>query len=196
MANIIKPAMKKQAVFLCDVDEVLADFVGPAIDVIRNITGRRYTRESFTTWGLEHVMNEKEVVRYRNAINLPGHCFSLPVCPFAKDGIKRIEKLGVAIHPVTAPWFTGQTWMHERNEWLSKHFGFPRESIVHTASKHLVRGDFFLDDKPDNVSQWAEANPEGKSLLWDTPHNRESVVTQGVRVRNWDDVYDIIVSET
>jgi 5'(3')-deoxyribonucleotidase len=60
-------------------------------------------------------------------------------------------------------------WVHERLQWLKRHFGFEPHEIVFTSQKHLIRGDVLVDDHQEHVEKFP-----GRGVLWAKPHNLQS----------------------
>ncbi len=60
----------------------------------------------------------------------------------------------------------------EKLRWCGRHLPFiHRRRLILCARKDLVRGDYLIEDSPDNVRDWALANPQGKTILIDYPYN-------------------------
>lgn len=85
-------------------------------------------------------------------------------------------------------------WMYERSLWLDRQFAATPRSVVFTHNKAHIWGDLILDDKADNVDEWADTHPDGIALLWDAPYNRTwTPKTQNAhRVDNWASVLSAI----
>lgn len=163
--------MKKT--LLLDVDGVIANFKLLYLQCAQEATGRQFDvaligndwaygaslgltlEQTRATW--EHI---KEPGRGRNMQPLPG----------AIEGVKELLK-EYEIYFVTAPFLAAPTWCHERHQWLVHHF---RETVGHnlvfTEHKYLVRGDCLVDDRPQNVLKWCDANKHKAHLgvLWGT----------------------------
>jgi len=119
----------------------------------------------------------------------PGFCRSFEPYSGAVEAIDALEEV-MDVYIVTSP-MRSPTWVHERSEWLSEHFGIPRNRQVHTQAKYLVSGDLFIDDNPEHVKEWAEHNPRGMPVLWDRPYNQHPVTIRGpwIRAKTWEDVW-------
>lgn len=180
-------------IVLLDVDGPLADFVSAYLEAFRSLTGLPATHEHVTRWDIAeclaaHCVREGELGWEVGRISREvGKVVSAP--GFASEMIRPHEsakepvaKLEVAdVYAVTSPWHSSPTWMHERTAWLKRHFKIPRERVIHASTKHLVRGDVFVDDKASHVTAWAGANREGMGVLFDMHHNRADNVVGVVR---------------
>ena len=179
-------------IFLCDVDGVVADFLNPAVDVINRIAGTSHRAEDLKTWntidGFGVQTHEKAIYA---ELGREGFCRSLPVASGAREAVRELMKL-TDLYFVTAPMHSSPTWVYERSAWLAEHFGAKLNQIVHTSAKHIIRGDFFLDDRPDHVLKWFDRNMSHVSILWHQPYNADADVRPGVRFHEWQQVLDVV----
>lgn len=169
--------MTERPIVLLDCDGVLADFVGG------------YLRE--ITDNIKLTDEEKRAVN--DIVREPGFVLNLAVLDGAKAGVKALAKVS-DLYIVTSPW-NSRHWAGERQEWLCEHFKDLRlKKIVQTSAKHLVRGDFLVDDKASNCQAHGKAWPGSRPLLWDTIHNRLDTGIE--RVSSWDELLGRIKGET
>jgi 5'(3')-deoxyribonucleotidase len=71
----------------------------------------------------------------------------------------------------------GGFYADERIDWLMQEAGFQREEIVLTHAKYLVQGDIFIDDKLENIINWAKEN-NGIPVLWNAPERKYEIQEQ------------------
>lgn len=170
--------------FLVDVDEVLCNFVqgglGPLFTQEFGVNWRDYLPKK--RWDVLSVLPEGPLDEY---VGKPGFVRSLPVYPEAQTSIARLRHY-CEIVAVTTPSRTPY-WAYEREQWLKEHFDIDRSHILQGAPKHMVSGDFFLDDNPENVLQWSQEN-EGTAMLWTTPYNKDIPGYGRFRVHHWNEV--------
>jgi 5'(3')-deoxyribonucleotidase len=86
------------------------------------------------------------------------------------------------------------TWASERQQWLAEHFGISHKHLVSTPAKYLVRGELFVDDKPEHVEQWQAANPCGVGVLWSRAYNRSATHLRSVS--QWGPLVDLMQRAT
>lgn len=68
-------------------------------------------------------------------IHRPGWVASLARMSGAAPGVRALREAGHEIHFVTSPWPGHATWMHERVEWLARHFDARHDEITFTHRK-------------------------------------------------------------
>lgn len=163
----------KKPIVLLDVDEVLADFVGRVLELVRRITGRNVTREEITCWDIAVALKltPEEAAEKARLIKEPGFCAGLEPLPGAIDGVREIREYA-DVRAVTSP-FKSKTWASEREEWLCEHFGFRREQIVQTPGKDIVFGDVLIDDKLETCQNWQARWRESTAILFSCPWNQD-----------------------
>lgn len=174
---------------LLDCDDVLTDFIGGVLEIVHRVTGRRHTQEDVDQWdfatALKLTNDERRAVQ--DIISLSrGWCESLAVLPGAVDGVGALREIA-DVYILTAPWSSCPTWTHERERWLMRRLNIPSRWVIHTAAKHLVWGDVFVDDRTETVEKWATAWLDSSALRWATPHNRRDAF-RGTTVSTWDEV--------
>lgn len=188
-------------ILLLDVDGVLANFVDATLTALKHIAMNhvlqpRYTHDDITTWGIFDSLSEHEHLRDAtyNELKRPGGCLSIPVYPGAQAAVETLKEL-VDIVVVTSPFKGSETWVHERELWLEKHFGISHRDVIHTGRKELVDGDIFVDDKVDHVVKWAKDHPTKWALLWAQRYNEKGALerqTNVRRVKGWEELIESV----
>lgn len=175
--------MTRRPVILLDVDGVLANFIEANLATLREL-GVERQHDDVRAWSVEESLGLTSAQRAQMKARWSeaGFCASIPVYEGAAAGVELLRSIG-EVYAVTAPMWSAPTWQHERTEWLMRHFDFTRDQVVSTAAKHLVRGDIFVEDKPETLARWAEAWPGALPVLWDRPYN--AGVEHPVRTRSW-----------
>jgi 5'(3')-deoxyribonucleotidase len=193
--------MDKQVVLL-DCDGVLFDFVRACLDWIEQRTGVLYDTSVIRTWdpfdSLPDRVNVSELKpEFEQYMSGPGACSSILPYPEALEGVRELVEIA-DVYAVTAPWWSSETWVYERTQALRKHFKLHRDRVIHTNAKHLVRGDFFVDDKVSHVLRWRGSHLDehaGIPFLWDAYYNRDDPDATGlVRVKSWNELQTAVVS--
>lgn len=172
-----------------DVDDVLADFTLDALRRLNKLRGTAFVLNDVSTWDPfdslppEH-QQDRDLIY--SDMKQEGACFSLPVVPGSKEGMKALREIADVVI-ITHPFKHAKTWVHERELWLDHHFDIHRDDIFSCKKKFLVDVDVFLDDKPENVVQWRAHRRSIQGLIWATPMNRNERGHVS-RVNSWSSV--------
>lgn len=161
--------MKKT--LLVDSDEILAHLSAvwyPKYNVRKPEGYPDLTVESMDNWDMQ--MAHQDTLW--GVIAEPGLYRNLPVLPGATKGLKAIHDSGkYDIYIVTSATAAAHT-PTEKIQWIQEYFPFiTRKQIISCHAKHLIRGDFLIDDGPRNMEGWLPANPDGIILTIDYPYN-------------------------
>jgi len=196
---------------LLDCDGVMSDFTGYCLDIIEDSFGRRYTPEDVTQWNFGNLLKSPgESATFWAQLKLAGVAAALaPIVD--SDGIgpaeavRAIRDRGYSVYVVTSPMSDNPTWGYEREEWLRRVAGVERSNVLQTPAKHVVAGNFLVDDNQDNIAAWSRGmasvglGPSAVGLLQDAAYNREFAAFSGVasevtavRVFRWADVFRAI----
>ena len=188
---------------LLDVDGVVANFIDATLEWLhenhrvmcaddsRNwpcwsmaeATFRQWPNGAVCCWGLPPQISTEEATRLLwDAWNSDN--FATRIRPYdgAVEGAKSLMEIA-DVYFVTSPIWTSKTWMYDRALWLRTYFGVDNGRIIFTSSKHLVRGDIFIDDKLETVEKWSRHNPQAYAVLWNQPYNQDC--TGLIRARDW-----------
>ena len=189
--------MKVQHIFLCDVDGVLADFVGSVCEGLGELGYPDIRRERVTQWDIASSLDVPSSVIYDLA-GREGFCESLAVLPGATALVDTLRLYG-KVYFVTSPIWSARTWVYERTHWLKEHFGAKPGEVIHTSAKELVRGDMLIDDKPQAVEYWALGQGlepyTNYGVVWNQPWNQNYILDARldvVRAQSWEDVDGLI----
>ena len=168
-------------IILLDVDGVAANFVDPMLKAC----APSKTAADVTSWDLTQCLTETEYGRARGLMCSAGFWRELPVIHGARESVAQMLESGAEVVFVTSPYWSCDTWLHERKRWLERKLGVSRPKVIAAHDKHLVRGDVFIDDKADNVLSWSRAwYPHGRGFVFDQPWN-QSANRFGLRLMSW-----------
>lgn len=178
---------------LLDCDEVLCFFIGGVLKLVHEHTGRLHTAEDVTRFDFAGVLGLDSVQSQavKSAISRrPGWWRALEPIAGAREGLDKLRAVA-DVYIITSPWWTCETWLGDRLAWLDKHMGVPAHRVVMTGAKHLVRGDFLVDDKTETLREWRAEHPDGVAIQWETPHNRLDG-WDGVSTCDWRTLVDLV----
>lgn len=180
---------------LLDVDGVLCDFLSPFLRLLKAM-GIEVSEDDLDGWDvLHHVFQRGLAPRWESLEHLRTAVWNawgaalpdLQPYPEAIEAVDALRASGAEVYVVTAAMNP-----RRRNDWLARHFAIESDHVVYTAAKHLVVGDVFVDDRPENVASWARAHV-GHAVLFAHPFNR-SASWSGLRGR-WDVVHQLVNRE-
>lgn len=165
---------------LLDVDGVCADFTG----MVRTFcAGAGYEMPTPTEWDFLKALPTDHHATDAGGfkVNVRQH-----VDVFLQKAVawEKMRAIDGAIHAVeafrrdshrvvfvTSPWESCREWANVRRVWLRNHFKADAVDVVVCKDKSLVRGDVFVDDKPENVGAWGQVNAY-RAFIWDAPYNQ------------------------
>ncbi len=155
---------------LLDVDGVCLDFTRHLLTTI----GSSLTYDDVTQYDIFGLIEPCLRDWAQRTLADPDWWARMPRMRGAKAGIKAYRKQGYRVVFVTAPWVSCVGWGWARRKALSRHFKAKHCDVVITSSKELVRGNFFVDDKPETVEAWGAVSANHDALLFDAPYNAGS----------------------
>lgn len=107
---------------------------------------------------------------------------NIPIQDNAYEVMKKLNKT-FDVYIVTAPWIDYNKCYEEKTNWVEKHLDFFDVSkIVFTKDKHLLTGDYIIDDAPKYIN----LPYISQTIVMDYPYNRK--FKDVVRVNNWLDI--------
>ncbi len=152
---------------LLDVDGVVADFSNHLLTAV----GSDKTIEDVTCWHIFDFMTNRQEDLGKSLLKDPEFWSGQPVIKGAYEGVVKIREAGFKIIWATSPWFSCVEWAHVRRNWLRERFGAADDEIMIGDQKGLLRGDLFIDDKPEHVFAWESTNGSG-SYIFNAPYNQ------------------------
>jgi len=166
---------------LLDVDGVCADFTGMVRRIVASTSGGTMP-DPVTEWGFIKALPRDVRYAVEDALDGDGPWTDMEPIPGALDAVKAFRKAGHRVVFVTSPWASCTDWAYVRTGWLRRNMGAGMQDVVITSAKELVRGDVFVDDKPENVAAWREPDYPGRlrGYIWDAPYNRKGAVTRNL----------------
>lgn len=175
---------------LVDCDGILADFVSAYLALVREHTGRDHVHADVTDFELHKCVTSKDedTFIWQNLIDRPGFISNMVDLPGAAEAMADLRSFA-KVTCLTSP-HLGPYWMHERAQWLLAR-GFKKRDIIFASDKSHVRGDVLIDDRKDNVVDWAKANPSGLAILMDCPWNQGSA-PHCIRARGWQEAVRLV----
>jgi len=147
-----------------DIDGVLADQRGAALQRIEKEYGQRYHRSEITraNWTFDGRDIQMEIYRL---LKDPEYVMAIPVIEGSQAAVQKLA--GRDVHVVTAR-------PHETEEatkqWLNRHF--PSLKGYHharTVAKNSVLSDLLIDDFDLNIVGFVKSDPHRRGILFQQP---------------------------
>lgn len=158
-------------IILVDMDGVCADLLKDWLGIYNRATGRNVTVEDIIRFEMHDCADMGQVIY--DHLQTPGLFLGLtPLSGVAAalEELNHIGKVFICSTPSRNPDSSA-----EKLRWCAKHLPFlPRRQIILCGTKELVRGDYLIEDSPENIRKWKRANPQGQTVLIDYPYNREA----------------------
>jgi 5'(3')-deoxyribonucleotidase len=165
---------------ICDVDGVLANFVGGVAELI----GRPLAPKQ---WGfIERELTPTEQKMVQLVLKRGAFWWGLDSIPCAGAGVAELRFRGHDVIFATAPWASCREWWYERVSWLERRMSAARAECVAIVRKELLEGDAFIDDRLENVEAWIAAHPDKHAYLFTASYNVGAAVLGHPRVHPFD----------
>lgn len=153
---------------LLDMDGVVADLTTPWLARYNRDYSDHLTPEDLKAWDVHQFVKPECGTKIYDYLNQRGTFADLVPLPGAVDCVALLLDAGHEVYFVTTPPTRSPWAVLEKSHWVEEFF--PRVgagNMVFTRHKHLVRGDFLIDDYEKNLERF-----EGHAILFDQPWNR------------------------
>lgn len=175
-------------IVLSDMDGVAFDFISTVLYRYNNDWNDSLTVADVTDYNMHTIVKPECGLKVYDYFHEKG-IFDCPLLPGAKEVIDTIVNLGHDFYFVTKPVDYSVFCMLEKQQSVDRHFpqiGYKK--VIFTCQKHMVRGDFLIDDLTSNLEEF-----EGHRILVDAPWNR-SADTSSIdkRVFSWGDILEYV----
>lgn len=162
---------KTKKTVLLDVDGVTANLHKAMYDALGIANP---TAEQMSHWDVLNTVTSDQKEELIQVMDDPTFWENLPLIDGAQKGVKYIDDQGHRIIWVTAPWVSCRSFRGARARWLEANFvNFSKHGYEVRADKHNVAGDFLLDDKPKNITDYDQAHPTKMTVLFEQPYNMD-----------------------
>lgn len=181
--------MKKKILFV-DCDDTIENFCEVWVKELNKKYNMDYSTEDITEWDIQKFYpdtTKEELLEVANSAK-----FWDKVKP-KRDAIVYLSLLQdyFDIYIVTSGSY--RSMYYKVPKIIKKYFKFiPEQNIICCTDKHLLNGDYLVDDNPANL---IDGNPSYKGILYSAPHNRyvNCEVYNIERVNDWKDIFLFLV---
>lgn len=174
-----------------DIDGCIGNFMGAARELLKEMYNGRPSDDMIQTgWGLDSLGINKEEERafWKKLDEIPNWWLNQKVMPGT-------SRLWDAVHNHRVIFITnrkeGTGWPIDiqTQEWLCRNFHLHRPNVIISDNKgplmDALKLDYFLDDRPKNVEEAANASTHCQTALYDATYNQD--FKYGWRVKSLDD---------
>lgn len=159
--------MKK--VILVDMDGVLVDLTPTWLRLYSEATGEWIHPDAITDYEFEQFVAEPDVFFGC----LQGALEQSTPMPGSSKFMDLYENPDYDVYVVTYAHGAAEEGHKAKLDWMACYFpDFPADRIIFTKHKHLVKGDYLIEDSPSNCDDWSDACG-GITILVDQPYNQD-----------------------
>lgn len=168
---------------LCDMDDVLNNFLGYLLKVYNQRNGTNIKRSDIKDWDISQFVD----ISIFDIIKEEGFFERIPEKGKAIKTLKElIKSTKYDVYIVTA--CTTDTELEQKFKWFEKMLpDFDKNRIIRCKEKEIIRGDVLIDDKLDNLYR---CEPYMKCVVFDMPHNRDE--QRFIRIKNLSEIVPIL----
>jgi len=143
-----------------DCDEILADFVGPYLEMVNDHFGAQLTAEDLADYYVEKTLgvDRSEVQVVLNEAWKSENLINIPAYPEGITALNKIKEAGHEIHIITS---RGPEIRDTTKRWLKKH-GVKYDTLTLTGHTNKyepaqkLKLDYFVEDNPRHANSVAE----------------------------------------
>lgn len=163
--------MTKKLTILVDMDSIIVALTQKWLELYNAEHGDTVIMSDVKKWDMSHnVKIGQDIYKY---LYRPGLFEEAQPLPGALEALKEIHKKGHHIVIVSAPSHPGNS-ASAKISWIRQHMPwFNKRDIILGHHKHLVKGDVFIDDSPDNIELYRRHWKDSTIMTIAYPYNEE-----------------------
>jgi 5'(3')-deoxyribonucleotidase len=199
---LIFPVDKKKIVG-CDLDDVLANFIGRFMEIAHRLYGVDENLRP-TSWEWDDVNMTEEMVNgvWKEIFATENFWCHVGTEPGASmERLRRLDKHCKLYFPTARAFVPGYDVGWQSSWWLVNNFGLRFPTVIVSNEKGplaaALKYDYFIDDRPKNCLEVKAARPECKVFLKTSTHNLKfDLSDRGIlRIENFDAFADLVLKE-
>ncbi len=182
-----------------DMDEVLADLVGPILRRWNDLNGTNFDKSHIDVFRMESTLGVDRTGRPAEGLidewmNEKGFFSSLDPMPGAIEGLNILRKNHDVLIVTSVPERLVGVF-DEKRAWMRKHFpDISMKSVIACSRKGCIDADVLIDDAEHNIVDFTEAG--GEAIVFDAAWNRNMTKYKYLhlirRAETWGDVVDLV----
>lgn len=183
LTNTARPVETKLKVVGCDLDDVLADFMGRFIDMASTRFGipvDKIIRPIDWAWSNMGWTKEQESALWQQLHDTPDFWTTLDVIPGVDRFLVRelSNKTSLYFPTARAEAIGTLSTRDQCARWLLNQFDLSFPTVIVSNEKgplaNALKYDYFIDDRPKNCYEVKAARPECQVFMSDASHNRDA----------------------
>jgi len=148
-----------------DSDGIVAGFYDKIIENVNDTFGTKYLKRDITDYNIEKWLPPNHAKYAQDLINSPGFFLTLEPYPGAIESLHTLHQAGHHVLILTSYAWYSDTCANDKLAWYKKHAPFlPIQQIMMGHAKYLVNCDVAVDDGPDKIRKYRQAQP-GSTLM-------------------------------
>jgi len=157
---------------LIDLDSTVADILTPWLTAHNKKAGETLGVEDIRHWDM-HLCTASKSPEIYHILETPGFFRNLQPFPGAVEAVKSLSERYEVFLVSAAAYGPSAS---EKLDWVKEHLPFlGNKRTVLTHAKHLIKGDFFIDDSPANAIQYRKAHRDAGIMAIRFPYNKDCV---------------------
>jgi 5'(3')-deoxyribonucleotidase len=186
LTNTARPVETRLKVVGCDLDDVLADFMGRFIDMASErfgIPADKTLRPIDWEWSNMGWSKEQESALWQQLHDTPDFWITLDIIPGVdRQLVRELSDRTSLYFPTARAEAIGTLSTRDQcARWLVKNFNIAYPTVIVSTEKGplaaALKYDYFADDRPKNCYEVKAARPECNVILVDSSHNRDRATT-------------------
>ena len=158
-------------VILCDLDAIVVDLLAYWLGAYNIIWNDNKTVADVKSWEMHENVKPECGHKIYGLLNLPKAYKDLRPLPGSLETLQKIHNDGHEIIIVSASANNPKT-AADKISWVRKHLPFlSRKNIFIGHKKWLLKGDVFIDDSPENISNYRAHWPKATIMTIAYPYN-------------------------
>ena len=175
----------KKLTILCDMDGIITDLLTKWLNRYNDEHGDDLTIADIKDPQVHKAVKpsvDTDIYRY---IEEPDFFDDLKPIPGAIKSLTSLHMEGHDVFIATAHADNPQC-ASAKIRWVQEHLGFSRKQVILIHSKHMLKGDVFIDDTPKKLKAYRESWPKAKVLTIAYPYNQAAKKHVDLMAESWD----------
>lgn len=201
LTNTARPVERVLPVVGCDLDDVLADFMGLFISMAKERFGVPTDDRLPVDWAWSNMgwTKDQESALWQQLHDTPDFWTTLkPIKTVDPELVRRLSKNTSLYFPTARAQAIGTLSTRDQcARWLLNEFGILFPTVIVSTEKGplaaALKYDYFIDDRPKNCVEVKAARPQCKVFMSDASHNQSTTLDGIPRVSGFNEFAEIVL---